>query len=84
MIVRNYKNSYGEVSYTVDVDGETLDVTHSRSDYGGVKTTPYHDFVENISEFDEYEAAMAEKFIRLQTEMMIYHVGFWMEVADDQ
>lgn len=78
MIIKNYKygNSKDGIHYTVDVDGYEFEMNHTRTEYGSVQHDDIEYFLDEIAEYDMQEAELIEDFVRLQSYLLMYGVGF--------
>ncbi|MFS9020085.1 hypothetical protein [Streptococcus parasanguinis] len=87
MNIKNYKydNSKDGIHYTVDVDGYEFEVNHTKTDYGSVQHEDIDCYLDEIGEYDVQEAELIEDFVRLQSYLLMYGVGFTFknEVQDD-
>lgn len=84
MIIKNYKygNSKDGIHYTVDVDGYEFEMNHTRTEYGSVQHDDIEYFLDEIAEYDMKEAELIEDFVRLQSYLLMYGVGFVFKNAE--
>ena len=85
MIIKNYKygNSTDGIHYTIDVDGYEFEVNHTRTDYGSVQHEDIDYFLDEIGEYDVQEAELVEDFVRFQSYLLMYGVGFTLKNAGE-
>ena len=85
MIIKNYKynNSEDGIHYTIDVDGYEFEVNHTKTDYGSVQHDDIEYFLDEIAEYDVQEAELIEDFVRLQSYLLMYGVGFTFKNAEE-
>lgn len=85
MIIKNYKydNSKDGIHYTVDVDGYEFEVNHTKTDYGSVQHEDIDCYLDEIREYDVQEAELIEDFVRLQSYLLMYGVGFTFKNAEE-
>ena len=78
MIIKDYRyeNSADGIHYIVDVDGYEFEVNHTKTGYGSVQHDDIDYYLDEISEFDVQEAELIEDFVRLQSYLLMYGVGF--------
>lgn len=78
MIIKDYRyeNSADGIHYIVDVDGYEFEVNHTKTDYGSVQHDDIDYYLDEISEYDVQEAELIEDFVRLQSYLLMYGVGF--------
>lgn len=78
MIIKNYKydNSKDGIHYTVDVDGYEFEVNHTKTDCGSVQHEDIDCYLDEIGEYDIQEAEMIEDFVRFQSYLLMYGIGF--------
>lgn len=85
MIIKDYKynNSEDSIHYTVDVDGYEFEVNHTKTDYGSVQHDDIEYFLDEVAEYDMQEAELIEDFVRLQSYLLMYGVGFTFKNAEE-
>lgn len=89
MIIKDYKyeNSTDGIHYIIDVDGYEFEMNHIRTEYGSVQHDDIEYFLDEVAEYDMQEAELIEDFVRLQSYLLMYGVGFtfknFEEVQDD-
>lgn len=85
MIIKNYKydNSVDGIHYTVDVDGYEFEMNHTRTEYGSVQHDDIEYFLDEVAEYDTQEAELIEDFVRLQSYLLMYGVGFVFKNAEE-
>ena len=85
MIIKDYRyeNSVDGIHYIVDVDGYEFEVNHTKTDYGSVQHDDIEYFLDEIAEYDVQEAELIEDFVRLQSYLLIYGVGFTLKNAEE-
>ena len=85
MIIKNYKynNSEDGIHYTIDVDGYEVEMNHTKTEYGSVQHDDIEHFLDEIAEYDMQEAELIEDFVRLQSYLLMYGVGFTLTNADE-
>ena len=85
MIIKNYKydNSEDGIHYTVDVDGYEFEMNHTRTEYGSVQHDDIEYYLNEIAEYDMQEADLIEDFVRLQSYLLMYGVGFTLKNAKE-
>ena len=85
MIIKNYKydNSVDGIHYTVDVDGYEFEMNHTRTEYGSVQHDDIEYFLNEVAEYDMQEAELIEDFVRLQSYLLMYGVGFIFKNAEE-
>lgn len=85
MIIKNYKygNSKDGIHYTVDVDGYEFEMNHTRTEYGNVQHDDIEYFLNEVAEYDMQEAELIEDFVRLQSYLLMYGVGFVFKNAEE-
>lgn len=54
----NYDCQNGIIRYTIDIDHDTFDMEHIRTQYGSIQTTDIGDFLCDVDEYDEDEAKL--------------------------
>nr|DAR96591.1 MAG TPA: hypothetical protein [Caudoviricetes sp.] len=85
MIIKNYKydNSKDGIHYTVDVDGYEFEMNHTKTEYGSVQHDDIEYFLDEVAEYDTQEAELIEDFVRLQSYLLMYGVGFVFKNAEE-
>lgn len=85
MIIKDYKyeNSTDGIHYIIDVDGFKFEMNHTRTEYGSVQHDDIEYFLNEIAEYDMQEAELIEDFVRLQSYLLMYGVGFALEKAGE-
>lgn len=78
MIIKDYRydNSTDGIHYIVDVDGYEFEVNHTKTDYGSVQHDDIDHYLDEIGEYDVQEAELIEDFVRLQSYLLMYGIGF--------
>lgn len=82
MIIKNYKYE-NSIHYIIDVDGYEFEVNHTRTDYGSVQHEDIDYFLDEIGEYDVQEAELIEDFVRFQSYLLMYGVGFALKNAEE-
>lgn len=85
MIIKDYKyeNSTDGIHYIIDVDGYEVEMNHTRTEYGSVQHDDIEYFLDEIAEYDVQEAELIEDFVRLQSYLLMYGVGFTLKNAEE-
>lgn len=85
MIIKNYKykNSIDGIHYTIDVEGYEFEMNHTRTEYGSVQHDDIEYFLDEVAEYDMQEAELIEDFVRFQSYLLMYGVGFALEKAGE-
>lgn len=85
MIIKDYKyeNSIDGIHYIINVDGCEFEMNHTRTEYGSVQHDDIEYFLDEIAEYDMQEAELIEDFVRLQSYLLMYGVGFTFKNADE-
>ena len=85
MIIKNYKydNSKDGIHYTVDVDGFEFEMNHTRTEYSSVQHEDIDYFLDEIGEYDVQEAELIEDFVRFQSYLLMYGVGFALKNVEE-
>lgn len=85
MIIKNYKydNSKDGIHYTVDVDGFEFEMNHTRTEYGSVQHEDIDYFLDEIGEYDVQEDELIEDFVRFQSYLLMYGVGFALKNVEE-
>ena len=85
MIIKNYKyeNSIDGIHYIIDVDGCEFEMNHTKTEYGSVQHEDLDYFLDEIGEYDVQEAELIEDFVRLQSYLLMYGVGFALRNAEE-
>ena len=78
MIIKDYRyeNSADGIHYIIDVDGYEFEMNHKRTEYGSVQHDDIEYFLNEVAEYDMQEAELIEDFVRLQSYLLMYGVGF--------
>lgn len=78
MIIKDYRyeNSADGIHYIIDVDGYEIEMNHTRTEYGSVQHDDIEYFLNEVAEYDMQEAELIEDFVRLQSYLLMYGVGF--------
>lgn len=85
MNIKNYKydNSEDGIHYTVDVDGYEFEVNHTKTDYGSVQHEDIDCYLDEIREYDVQEAELIEDFVRFQSYLLMYGIGFFLKNVEE-
>lgn len=85
MIIKNYKyeNSIDGIHYIIDVDGREFEMNHTKTEYGSVQHEDIDYFLDEIGEYDVQEAELIEDFVRFQSYLLMYGVGFALKNAEE-
>lgn len=85
MIIKDYRyeNSVDGIHYIVDVDGYEFEVNHTKTDYGSVQHDDIDHYLDEISEYDMQEAELIEDFVRFQSYLLMYGIGFALRNAEE-
>lgn len=85
MIIKDYKykNSIDGIHYIIDVDGCEFEMNHTKTDYGSVQHDDIEYFLNEVAEYDMQEAELIEDFVRLQSYLLMYGVGFTFKNAEE-
>ena len=85
MIIKDYKyeNSTDGIHYIVDVDGCEFEMNHKRTEYGSVQHDDIEYFLDEVAEYDTQEAELIEDFVKLQSYLLIYGIGFTLKNAEE-
>lgn len=85
MIIKNYKyeNSTDGIHYTIDVDGCEFEMNHTKTEYGSVQHDDIYCFLDEIAEYDAQEAELIEDFVRFQSYLLMYGIGFTLRNAEE-
>lgn len=85
MIIKDYKyeNSTDGIHYIIDVDGYEVEMHHTRTKSGSVQHDDIEYFLDEIAEYDVQEAELIEDFVRLQSYLLMYGVGFTLKNAEE-
>jgi gp25 len=85
MIIKDYKyeNSTDGIHYIVDVDGCEFEMNHKRTEYGSVQHDDIEYFLDEIAEYDMQEAELIEDFVKLQSYLLMYGIGFTLKNAEE-
>lgn len=85
MIIKDYKyeNSTDGIHYIIDVDGYEVEMNQTRTEYGSVQHDDIEHFLDEIAEYDVQEAELIEDFVRLQSYLLMYGVGFTLKNAEE-
>ena len=67
----------------IDVDGCEIEMNHTRTEYGSVQHDDIEYFLDEIAEYDMQEAELIEDFVRLQSYLLMYGVGFTLKNAEE-
>lgn len=70
----NYDCQKGIIRYTIDIDHDTFDMKHIRTQYGSIQTTDIGDFLCDVDEYDEDEAQKIEEFVNQQDNLLLNHI----------
>ena len=58
-------------------------MNHKKTEYGSVQHDDIDCFLDEISEYDVQEAELIEDFVRFQTYLLMYGVGFTFKNAEE-
>ena len=85
MIIKDYKyeNSTDGIHYIIDVDGCEIEMNHTRTEYGSVQHDDIEYFLNEIAKYDMQEAELIEDFVKLQSYLLIYGIGFTLKNAEE-
>lgn len=85
MNIKNYKydNLEDGIHYTVDVDGYEFEVNHTKTDYGSVQHEDIDLYLDEIGEYDVQEAELIEDFVRFQSYLLMYGIGFSLKNVEE-
>lgn len=76
MIIKNYTNNGEKISYTVECEGLTLDVVHTRASQWKCDVTDVDDFLWQVSNSNVAKAEMVERFVDFQSDLLLNGVSF--------